>query len=74
MGKAVNPLHKEEGKTREPEVIGEEGDNEKNDLPKDFKFSHGLTSEEAATLMKIHGRNMLPEKIVPKWYIFVSQL
>lgn len=39
-----------------------------------FVFSHGLTDSEAAELLKIHGRNELPEKIVPKWYIFVSQL
>ena len=40
-----------------------------------FVYSHtGLTTEEAEVLLQKHGRNELPEKIVPKWYIFVSQL
>jgi H+-transporting ATPase len=37
-------------------------------------ISHGLTSAEAEELLRIHGPNMLPEKIIPKWYIFISQL
>jgi len=32
-----------------------------------FEYSHGLTTEEATNLLAIHGRNELPEKIVPKW-------
>ena len=28
----------------------------------------------AAALLEKHGRNELPEKIIPKWYIFVQQL
>lgn len=43
-------------------------------LDENFVFSHGLTEAEAKTLLQKHGRNELPEKIVPKWYIFVSQL
>ena len=40
-----------------------------------FTFSHnGLTSEEATIRLKKFGRNELPEKKIPKWYIFVSQL
>jgi H+-transporting ATPase len=39
-----------------------------------FEKSVGLTSLQAAVLLKAHGRNELPEKVVPKWYIFVSQL
>jgi H+-transporting ATPase len=39
-----------------------------------FEFSHGLTTMAAVEKLKIHGKNELPEKIVPKWYIFVSQL
>ena len=43
------------------------------DIP--FEFNHvGLTSTEADRLLHVHGRNELPEKVVPKWYIFVSQL
>lgn len=37
-------------------------------------FSRGLTSEQSSRLFQQHGPNSLPEKIVPKWYIFVSQL
>ncbi len=41
----------------------------------DFKYNHtGLTSEEAKKLLEKHGLNVLPEKVVPKWYIFVQQL
>lgn len=39
-----------------------------------LKFSSGLSSIEAEQLLNIHGRNVLPEKKIPKWYIFVSQL
>lgn len=37
-----------------------------------FVYSHGLTSEEAEELLDVYGRNELPEKIVPKWFIFLS--
>jgi magnesium-transporting ATPase (P-type) len=40
-----------------------------------FVFSHtGLTTHEAEQRLVKYGRNELPEKKVPKWYIFVSQL
>lgn len=39
-----------------------------------FVYSHGISSSEAERLLGIHGRNVLPEKKIPKWYIFVSQL
>ena len=35
-----------------------------------FVYSQeGLTTSEAEALLKIHGKNELPEKVVPKWYI-----
>ena len=37
-----------------------------------FVYSHGLTSIEAEELLEKFGRNELPEKVVPKWLIFVS--
>lgn len=37
-------------------------------------YSYGITSAEADKLLLVHGRNELPEKTVPKWYIFISQL
>ena len=45
-----------------------------NNKDKVFEYSHGLTSEEAAYRLAKYGRNELPEKHIPKWYIFVSQL
>eukprot|EP00475_Leptophrys_vorax_P025000 TRINITY_DN3479_c0_g2_i1.p1 TRINITY_DN3479_c0_g2~~TRINITY_DN3479_c0_g2_i1.p1 ORF type:complete len:987 (+),score=347.54 TRINITY_DN3479_c0_g2_i1:157-2961(+) len=43
-------------------------------LPDDFVFNHeGLTSNEAEKRLERYGRNELPEKVIPKWYIFVSQ-
>jgi H+-transporting ATPase len=50
-------------------------------LPKEFReenqnfeYLEGLSSVEVERRFKIHGKNVLPEKIVPKWYIFISQL
>ncbi len=40
----------------------------------DFQCSAGLTSMEAQVLLKIHGKNELPEKIIPKWYILLCLL
>ena len=36
-----------------------------------IRLSEGLTSAEASVLLKIHGKNELPDKVIPKWYIFV---
>lgn len=57
--------------------IVEGGDefNDPMDIKDDFKFEHeGLTTAQAEGLLKIHGHNELPEKVIPKWYIFVSLL
>jgi len=40
----------------------------------DIVFSEGLGSAEAEVLLYKHGRNELPEKVTPKWYIFLSIL
>jgi H+-transporting ATPase len=37
-------------------------------------YSHGLTSKAANYLLSKYGKNELPEKVVPRWYIFVSLL
>jgi len=37
-----------------------------------FAPPEGLSSARAAELMEKYGRNELPEKTVPKWYIFLS--
>lgn len=39
-----------------------------------IEFSRGLTTAQSSRLMEQYGPNALPEKVVPKWYIFVSQL
>ena len=39
-----------------------------------FRYSTGLTDDEADALRKVHGKNELPESTVPKWYIFLSLL
>lgn len=51
-----------------------EDENAEQAAPEAFKYSHGLTEVEAAELLRKWGRNELPEKVIPKWYIFVSQL
>jgi len=43
-------------------------------LPDDFVLNlDGLTSEEAEELFKLYGPNCLPEKVTPKWLIFLLQ-
>jgi H+-transporting ATPase len=55
-------------------------DLEAHNLPADmqqkkelFDYSLGLTSVEAAERLTRYGPNQLPDKRVPKWYIFASQ-
>lgn len=84
--KVQNPVHSESAKSPQKKVTtkkssGEDGDmneHEENESGRtknaDFKISHGLTSAEAAELLIKYGRNELEEVVIPKWYIFVSQL
>jgi H+-transporting ATPase len=74
-------VSKKEGTPAPPPIKREKqekhiGDSEDNEPEGEgeFVFSHGLSSQEAKSLLEIHGRNELPEKVIPKWYIFVSQL
>jgi H+-transporting ATPase len=47
---------------------------EEDDQEKFFQFNHkGLTSEEAKELLAKYGKNELPEKIEPKWLLFLKQ-
>jgi hypothetical protein len=39
-----------------------------------FVYSFGLSTHEAEVRLEKYGRNELPEKHIPKWYIFVSQV
>lgn len=55
--------------------IPDEAEMDIEGLSANFEFNHnGLTSAEAAERLRRYGRNELPEKKIPKWYIFVSQL
>lgn len=41
----------------------------------DFPFNHvGLTSAEAEELLQKYGKNELPEKVTPKWLLFLQQV
>jgi H+-transporting ATPase len=40
----------------------------------DFEFSFGLTSEECESLLKIYGKNELPEKIISSWFVIMNLL
>jgi len=42
--------------------------------PKEFVYSHGLTSQEAQRLLDLYGLNELPDVKTPKWLIFLQQL
>lgn len=44
------------------------------DRQRSFVYSYGISSAEAEKRLKQYGRNELPEKVIPKWYIFCSQL
>lgn len=49
---------------------GEDAD----DILKTFPISEGLSTEQADDLLAQYGRNELPEKVTPKWLIFLSLL
>jgi H+-transporting ATPase len=52
-----------------------EGEEEGFVAPDDFEFNHvGLTTAEAEERLKKYGKNELPEKIDPKWLIFLRLL
>lgn len=58
----------------DPAIIFDEAELENDESSIPFVKSTGLTSQEASELLVINGRNELPEKVIPKWYVFVSQL
>jgi H+-transporting ATPase len=55
-------------------VIHEEIDIEAPPVEEEFKYSEGLTTDEANDLLDIFGKNELPEKKVSKLFIFCEQL
>lgn len=62
----------ESAKVKDVMVLESEEEHSSNTTP--FIKSSGLTSAQAAEKLAKHGRNELPEKVTPKWQIFVSLL
>ena len=72
----VGEMSKQSAQTKQPLIHGGKSDDahihldiESSVKISDFKFSHGLTSPEAQRLLQIHGKNELPTKVIPKWFI-----
>jgi H+-transporting ATPase len=55
---------------REPNQEGQSED----EMLKTYPMSHGLTTEQAEVLLAKYGKNELPEKVTPKWLIFLQLL
>lgn len=57
-------------------AIPDESEMEKDghEADDDFVESHGLSTAQAEKLLAEWGKNELPEKVIPKWYIFCEQL
>ena len=57
-------------------ITGEHGNGSytggEGDSSDGFKYSVGLSTDEARVLLMNHGKNEMPEKKVPKWYIFLT--
>jgi H+-transporting ATPase len=49
-------------------------DDIEQNIGEEIYYSSGISSAEASLLLKIHGKNELPEKIIPKWYILLMLL
>lgn len=47
-------------------------ENNNNNSINTFQYSYGLTTNDANDLLIKYGKNELPEKIISKWYIFLS--
>jgi len=69
-GEANEPLLKKEKEEKKPmnEAESEE------EMLRNYPMSHGLTSAEAEVLLAKYGKNELPEKITPKWLVFLRLL
>jgi H+-transporting ATPase len=65
------------GTTKEREESGmglDEGEQEAGPEEPPIELNHeGLTTAKAEELLQIHGPNELPEKVTPKWLIFLQQ-
>lgn len=67
LEKAKHSDHEEQGQPKQ------EGETEEEML-KTYPMSHGLTTAQAEVLLAKYGKNELPEKITPKWLIFLQLL
>eukprot|EP00301_Raphidiophrys_heterophryoidea_P003953 c11757_g1_i2.p1 GENE.c11757_g1_i2~~c11757_g1_i2.p1 ORF type:complete len:1017 (+),score=217.80 c11757_g1_i2:176-3226(+) len=65
---------KKGGDVEKPPQSPKHGHDVLDDAHPDFVISEGLTAEEAEKRLEEFGPNQLPEKIIPKWYLFCSQL
>jgi H+-transporting ATPase len=63
----ANSQHRASGAVGEDEEVALE-------RQRSFIYSYGLSQAEAEKRLEKYGRNELPEKVIPKWYIFCSQL
>ena len=40
----------------------------------DIVYSQGLTTEECENLLRMHGKNELPEKVISSWFVIMNLL
>ena len=40
----------------------------------EFYYSSGLASEECEQLLRLHGKNELPEKVISSWFVIMNLL
>jgi H+-transporting ATPase len=61
-------------KEEDEEVQYDEHGNKRESVEDGFVYNHvGFTDDEAKVLLEKYGKNQLPEKIVPKWRLFLDQ-
>jgi len=58
--------------SEEQKLLGETDHGKEYDTDSVFVYSHGLSSAEAEERFAKYGPNCLPEKKIPKWYLFLS--
>ncbi len=72
MKRVVAKKDKQDAPSFDVEGGGEMSADDSNSHP--FSVSLGLSSDESDQLLLLHGHNELPEKHIPRWYIFLSLL
>lgn len=69
-----SPLRRSIDLSQKHSLEEEEDSTDETNILKNFPISHGLTTAQANDLLAKYGRNELPEKVTPKWFIFLSLL